>query len=114
MIVVRWTQYGTYILSELNGAISKIHYAAFRIIPYYPRSQTSILVTSIIDQMMEENKDILCYPTHKASRNSIDTEDGENQIAELSDESDNEETDTDAPETHPQHSEATRKLRPRH
>src|ERR1700719_2463526 len=99
MIVVCWTQYSAYILSELNGAVAKIHYAAFHIIPYYPQLQTSIPVTSIIDQMTEINKDISRYPTHEASRNSIDTEDRENQTAKQSDESDNEATDTDALET---------------
>src|ERR1700731_3864737 len=107
MIVVHQTQYSTNILSELNGTISKIHYAAFRIIPYYPWSQTSILVTSVIDQTMEINEDISCYQTYEASRNSINTEDGENQIAEQSNESDNEATDTNSLETRLQRSKAT-------
>ena len=114
MIVVRRTQYGAYILSELNGAISKIHYAAFRIIPYYPRSQTSIPVTSVIDQTAESNEDISPYQTHKPPRSLTDTKDEENQFAEESDESDNEATDTDTPETRPQRSGASRNLRPRH
>ena len=113
MIVVRRTQYGAYILSELDGAVSKIHYAAFRIIPYYPRSQTSIPVTSIIDQTTEINEDISPNQVIEASHISTDTEDEESQAAELSDESDNEAADDFTTESHPQRSEVIRNLRPR-
>src|SRR6202045_192860 len=113
MIVVRRTQYGAYILSELDGAVSKIHYAAFRIIPYYPRSQTSIPVTSIIDQTTEINEDISPNQVIEASHISTDTEDEESQAAELSDESDNEAADDYTTESHPQRSEVIRNLRPR-
>jgi hypothetical protein len=113
MIVVRRTQYGAYILSELDGAVSKIHYAAFCIIPYYPRSQTSIPVTSIIDQTMEINEDISPNQINEASHISTDTEDEESQAAELSDESDNEAADDYTTESHPQRSEVIRNLRPR-
>ena len=35
MVVIRRTTGGTYILSELDGTVSRLHYAAFRIIPYF-------------------------------------------------------------------------------
>ncbi|KAF8580281.1 hypothetical protein K439DRAFT_1357414, partial [Ramaria rubella] len=49
MIVVKHTCNGAYCLAELNGAVAKLPYAAFRLIPYYPRSHTVIPVTSLID-----------------------------------------------------------------
>jgi transposase InsO family protein len=62
MIVVRRTKGGSYLLAELDGAVSKLRYAAFRIIPYYPRSEERVTVTSItglneesLDRLAEEN-----------------------------------------------------------
>jgi hypothetical protein len=62
MIVVRCTKGGSYLLAELDGAVSKLQYAAFRIIPYYPRSEERVTVTSImglneesLDRLTEEN-----------------------------------------------------------
>jgi hypothetical protein len=49
MIVVRRTRNGAYVLAELTGAVAKLPYAAFRLIPYYPRSRTCIDVTAIVD-----------------------------------------------------------------
>lgn len=49
LVVIRRTWNGAYILAELNGAVSKLPYAAFRLIPYLPRSKVSIPVTSLID-----------------------------------------------------------------
>jgi hypothetical protein len=42
MVVVRKTKGGSYILAELDGAVSKTRYAAFRVIPYHARSNVSI------------------------------------------------------------------------
>jgi hypothetical protein len=49
MIVVRRTRNGAYLLAELTGAVAKLPYAAFRLIPYFPRSRTCIDVTAIVD-----------------------------------------------------------------
>jgi hypothetical protein len=49
LIVVRRTRNGAYILAELTGAVAKLPYAAFRLIPYYPRSRSHIDVTTVID-----------------------------------------------------------------
>jgi len=46
--VIHCTRNKAYILSELDRAIHKNPYAAFHLIPYYPRSQTLIPITSII------------------------------------------------------------------
>ena len=37
------------ILAELDGSVSKLPFAGFRLIPYYPQSCTNIPVTSIVD-----------------------------------------------------------------
>lgn len=47
MIVLRRTLGGSYVLGELDGAISKLRYAAFRVLPYFPRSESKVSVTSI-------------------------------------------------------------------
>jgi hypothetical protein len=45
MAVMRCTPNGVYHLAELNGAVSKLQFAAFRLIPYHTRSRSSIPVT---------------------------------------------------------------------
>ena len=48
MVVIRRTPNGAYRLAELDGAVSKLRYAAFRIVPYFSRSRTSIPVTRVL------------------------------------------------------------------
>jgi len=48
MIVVHCTKGGAYILAELDGVVSKLCYAAFRLLPYLPCNETKISVTSIM------------------------------------------------------------------
>jgi transposase InsO family protein len=50
MVVIRRTPNGTYRLAELDGAVSKLRFAAFRIVPYHARSRTSVPVTRLIDR----------------------------------------------------------------
>jgi hypothetical protein len=58
MVVISRSQGGSYRLGELDGSISKLKFAAFRIIPYHPRSPTSIEVTQYIDwQALAGNND---------------------------------------------------------
>jgi hypothetical protein len=47
MMVMRRTKGGSYMLAELDGAISKLRFATFRIIPYYPRSEERVSVTQM-------------------------------------------------------------------
>ena len=47
--VVRRTEGGSYLLTELDGALAKTPFAAFRLIPYFPRSHISIPVTKLIN-----------------------------------------------------------------
>lgn len=64
MLVVRKTKGGSYILAELDGSISKLRFAAFRLIPYFSRSHSSVPVSIVvnmsddaIDMMIEESDD---------------------------------------------------------
>jgi hypothetical protein len=47
MVVVRRTKGGSYMLAELDGAISKLRFAVFRVIPYYPCCDEHISVTEM-------------------------------------------------------------------
>src|SRR6202795_4653878 len=42
MVVVRRTVGGSYILAEMDGAVSRLRFAAFRVIPYHARRKISI------------------------------------------------------------------------
>jgi len=50
MVVIRRTPNGTYRLTELDGTISKLRFAAFRLVPYHAHSCSSIPVTRLIDR----------------------------------------------------------------
>jgi transposase InsO family protein len=50
MVVIRRNVNGAYRLAELDGAVSKLRYAAFRLVPYHARSRTSIPVTRLIER----------------------------------------------------------------
>ena len=57
MVVLRRTTGRSYVLAELDGSMSKLHFAAFRIIPYYPRFRSSIPVMDLSgfdDQTLDE------------------------------------------------------------
>ena len=41
-MVIRRTKGGLYILAELDGTVSATRFAAFRIIPYFPRTEISL------------------------------------------------------------------------
>jgi hypothetical protein len=49
MLVVSRTPNGPYHLAEVDGTISKLKFAAFRLIPYHPRSPSSIKVTRYLN-----------------------------------------------------------------
>src|SRR5882724_7860788 len=50
MLVVHCMKGGAYILAKLNGAGSKLRYAAFRVIPYLARFLDCISVTPLLDE----------------------------------------------------------------
>ncbi|KIM34846.1 hypothetical protein M413DRAFT_79978 [Hebeloma cylindrosporum] len=49
MVVVRRSRGGAYMLSELDGSVSRLRFAAFRVIPYAPRDIKRIPVHSLVD-----------------------------------------------------------------
>jgi hypothetical protein len=58
MVVIRKTRGGSYILGELDGALSKLRFAAFRLIPYLPRDIRSVPVTKLADFSENELEDL--------------------------------------------------------
>ena len=58
MVVIRKTRGGSYILGELDGALSKLRFAAFRLIPYLPRDIHSVPVTKLADFSQDELEDL--------------------------------------------------------
>jgi hypothetical protein len=42
MVIVCQTTHGAYILAEIDGAISKLRFATFRVIPYHARRRMNI------------------------------------------------------------------------
>ncbi|KAJ3888834.1 hypothetical protein GG344DRAFT_52876, partial [Lentinula edodes] len=50
MVIVKRTRGGNYRLAELTGAISRLRYAAFRVIPYHSRSTKRIKITEFLDK----------------------------------------------------------------
>jgi hypothetical protein len=75
MVVLRRTRNGAYRLAELDGAVSKLRYAAFRIVPYFARSRTSIPVTRIVDR--EDLTTVAQDAVHDDADAQIDERDAE-------------------------------------
>jgi hypothetical protein len=42
MIIARQTTGGSYVLAEMDGSISRLRFAAFRVIPYHARKHLAI------------------------------------------------------------------------
>jgi hypothetical protein len=53
MIVVRRTTGGSYIIAELDGAVGLDPVAAFRLLPYFPRSKLRVPVTKLVEKYTE-------------------------------------------------------------
>lgn len=62
MVVIRRTKGGSYILGELDGSLSKLRFAAFRLMPYLPRSLQSVPVTRLQD-VSDEDLENLTHET---------------------------------------------------
>ena len=58
MVVLHWTTSRSYLLVGLDGAVSRLYYAAFRLIPYYSRFSSVIHITELTDTD-DENLDKL-------------------------------------------------------
>jgi hypothetical protein len=64
MVVLRQTISGSYLLAELDDSVSRLRYAAFRLLPYHPRSRTHTPVTMVtgledeeLDRLAEEEEE---------------------------------------------------------
>ena len=58
MVILCWTTGRSYLLVELDGVVSRLCYAAFRLIPYYSCLSSVICITELTD-MDDENLDKL-------------------------------------------------------
>jgi hypothetical protein len=54
MVVLRRTTGGSYLLAELDGTVSRLRFAAFRLIPYHARTQITVPVPNFTDFDDEE------------------------------------------------------------
>jgi hypothetical protein len=63
MVVMKRTHNRAYQLAELDGAVSHLHFAAFRLVPYHACSCSVIYVTCLLDSedinaLNNKNKDL--------------------------------------------------------
>ena len=72
MVVIRRTKGGSYVLGELDGSLSKLRFAAFRLIPYMARDIKAVPVTKFTDLLGNDTENI----THD-SGNKLDVENEE-------------------------------------
>jgi len=49
MVVLKKNSYDAYILAELNGMVSKLHFAAFQLVPYHAWSHPFIPLSDLLD-----------------------------------------------------------------
>jgi hypothetical protein len=71
-VVLKKTTGGSFVLAELDGTMSKLRYAAYRVIPYYPRTLSQIPVTKITNM----DEDQLEATSHDREPNSEAIDDG--------------------------------------
>ena len=50
LIVVQRSTKGSYRLAEVDGALSKLKFAAFRLIPYHARSDKKLVITKFVNR----------------------------------------------------------------
>ena len=74
MVVIKRTTGGSYVLGELDGTISKLRFAAFRLLPYQPQNIKAVPVTAIPEEpeVSWENT------THDAENHQDSENEGEN------------------------------------
>lgn len=58
MVVVRQTKSGSYILSEVTGAIAEHRFAAYRLYPYMRRNEITIAVTTLVGKSTKQLDDM--------------------------------------------------------
>jgi hypothetical protein len=79
MVVIRRSTNGAYRLAKLDSAVSKLRFAAFRLVPYHAHSCTSIPVTHLVEceQLMkiyldEDLEDVMPDPRDGAQSEDSD------------------------------------------
>jgi len=68
VVVVRRTKGTSYVVAELDGAQHRHHVAAFRVVPYFPRTRTDI---ELVSNMPEEEEDTYDDPDDIAYLGSL-------------------------------------------
>ena len=58
MVVIRRTKGGSYVLGELDGTLSKLRFAAFRLLPYQPRNLKAVPVSKLSNELGDLLDDI--------------------------------------------------------
>lgn len=81
MIVVRRTVRGTYQLAEIDGAVSQLRYAAFRVIPYHSRTDISIPLDSLVYHP-EPAGDMMLQDDAEATQETYDDDEEEPEGSE--------------------------------
>ena len=77
MVVVKKTRNGAYRLAKLDGAVSRLCFAAFRLVPYLARSRSVISVTHLLDPDDLEALNVADEASEGADEDPL-TEDGQN------------------------------------
>ncbi|KDQ23710.1 hypothetical protein PLEOSDRAFT_1048078, partial [Pleurotus ostreatus PC15] len=67
MVVVQRTHGGSYVLSELDGSISNLRYAAFRVIPYYAQHRHLLPVPQSAESDESDDSEDLPEPQSTAN-----------------------------------------------
>ena len=73
MIVLHRTTGESYLLAELNGAISRLQYVVFRLLPYFPCLKLSILVMWLtgLDNQQIDTFDMEDNVKHKENKEAV-------------------------------------------
>ena len=74
MVVLRQTIGSSYLLAELDGSVSRLRYAAFRLAPYHPRDHARMEVTTMTG-MEDEELDRLAEDESEEDVEEIDDDD---------------------------------------
>ena len=73
MVVIKRTKGGSYVLGEMDGSLSKLHFATFHLFPYQLRDIKAVPVTKFVDELRSEVEDF----THDSGNqldNKVDEE----------------------------------------
>ena len=79
MVVIHQSKGGTYILAEMDGAVLRLWYAGFHVVPYLPQSLENIPLTSLL--AVEDLEEVLVcldnYPLVDDPEDLVDYLEGE-------------------------------------